>query len=261
MELNLLACRKEEYVDKNRLLKYEWDAIAGILAAVVAIILHFLHIIDEHIILPVVLTLMALLFINFMRHTSNNEKTAEQVELLLNTVSKMNDSLIVPDIILIGPRQLRTANEHFSNNIQGEATLFNVSLAMYRTQVLFDMLLGPILNNPHVSSIEFVLDVSQRKIWEAEIQPMVTNCKATHKVKEPRWCSLEKNLSFILSDTQPHGTTEALLSFWGEPFMSQSTSQNNPRYILHVQGHSELLTQLIELDRNCMIHNVELRNE
>ena len=76
-------------------------------------------------------------------------------------------------------------------------------------------------------------------------------------VNEPRWCVLQKNLSFILADTQPQGNAEALVSFWGEPFMSQSTDYNEPRYILHVQSHSELLTQLIELERNCHIHNSE----
>jgi hypothetical protein len=242
---------------KNRLLKYEWDAIAGILAAVVAIILHFLHIIDEHIILPVVLTLMALLFINFIRHTNNNEHTAEQVELILKTVSNISASLVMPDIVLIGPRQLRTSNEQFSKNMQGDVTLFNVCLSMYRTKALFDMLLGPIINNPHVSSIEFVLDTSQKEIWNTEIRPILTDSINAKKVKEPRWCSLQKNLSFILSDTQQHGATEALLSFWGEPFMSQSTAQNVPRYILHVQAHSELMTQLIELDRNCHIKNTQ----
>ena len=32
----------------KKLLSYEWDAIAGLLAAVDAIILHLLHIVDEH---------------------------------------------------------------------------------------------------------------------------------------------------------------------------------------------------------------------
>ncbi|MGA7749196.1 MAG: hypothetical protein WCA63_03525, partial [Gallionella sp.] len=61
-------------------LSYEWDAIAGILAAVVALILHLFNIVDEHILLSILLALMALLFINFMRHTQNNERTAGQVE-------------------------------------------------------------------------------------------------------------------------------------------------------------------------------------
>ena len=63
----------------KRFLSYEWDAIAGIATAVAASILHLLHMLDEGIMMPIVLVLMALLFINFMRHTRNNELTAEQV--------------------------------------------------------------------------------------------------------------------------------------------------------------------------------------
>ncbi len=240
---------------RNRMLSYEWDAIAGILAAVVAIVLHFLHIIDEHIILPVVLTLMALLFINFMRHTQHNEHTAEQVEHVHKMVTKINSALAVPDVVLIGPRQLRTSNERFARNMQGEAILFNVCLSMYRTQPLFEALLQPVIENPLVTSVQFTLDISQQGTWQTEILPKIVNSNGANKVKEPRWCALQKNLSFVLADTQPHGATEALLSFWGEPFMSQSTDRNVPRYIFHVQAHSELLTQLVELDRNCHIVN------
>jgi hypothetical protein len=239
------------------LLNYEWDAIAGILAAVVAIVLHFLHVIDEQIILPVVLTLMALLFINFMRHTRNNEHTADQVEYVQKIVSEIKTSLTVPDIVLIGPRQLREANEKFLRNMRGEVTLFNVCLSMYRTQSLFDSLLRPAIDNPHVTGLQFILDESQRGVWQTEVLPKISTSNNINKVKEPRWCSLDKNLSFILADTHPNGAAEALLSFWGEPFMSQSTERNIPRYILHVQAHSELITQLVELDRSCHIYNFE----
>lgn len=95
----------------KKLLRVEWDAVAGILAAVVAIILHFLHVVDEHVILPIVLALMALLFINFMRHTRNNELTAEQVERTGHILGDIQSALKVPDVILIGPRHLRSKNE------------------------------------------------------------------------------------------------------------------------------------------------------
>ncbi|MDE2258949.1 MAG: hypothetical protein KGK17_01285, partial [Betaproteobacteria bacterium] len=218
---------------------------------------HFLHVIDNQIILPIVLTLMALLFINFMRHTRNNDRTAEQVEHIQKIVTTISSSLAVPDILLIGPRHLRAANERFARNMCGEATLFNVCLSMYRTQPLFDALLRPLIENPLVTSVQFVLDASQQGTWQTEILPKIANSIAANKVKEPRWCSLQKNLSFILADAQSQGAAEALLSFWGEPFMSQSTDRNVPRYIFHIQAHSELLTQLIELDRSCQIHNSE----
>jgi hypothetical protein len=235
----------------KRFLNYEWDAIAGILAAAAAIMLHLLHIVDEHIILPIVLALMALLFINFMRHTRNNERTAEQVEQTQQMVAKMQSSLSTPDVVLIGPRQLRTANEQFARNMLGEAILFNVCLSMYRTQPLFDALLRPAIENPLVTSIKFVLDESQQALWQTEILPKITACGGNGKLREPHWCALSKNISFILADTQPEGAEEALLSFWGEPFMSQSTERNVPRYIFHIQAHSELLPHLVEMERNC----------
>lgn len=237
----------------KRFFSQDWDAIAGVLAAVAAIILHLLHIVDEHIILPIVLALMALLFINFMRHERNNEHTAEQVGQIQRMTAKIKSSLTIPEVMLIGPRQLRTTNEQFARSMHGEAILFNVCLSMYRTQMLFDMLLRPIVENALVTSIHFVLDESQKALWQTEILPKITACNGASKVREPHWCSLSKNLSFILADTQPSGAAEALLSFWGEPFMAQSTERNVPRYVFHVQAHSELLPHLVELERNCRL--------
>jgi len=42
---------------------------------------------------------------------------------------------------------------------------------------------------------------------------------------------------------------EAHLSFWGEPFMSRATGRDMPRYIFHVQRHSELIGRLVEIQR------------
>lgn len=238
----------------NRFYNYEWDAIAGILAAIAAIFLHLLHVVDEHIILPIVLALMALLFLNFMRHTRNNERTAVQVERTQEMVAKIKASLTIPDVVLIGPRQLHTVNEQFARNMRGEAILFNVCLSMYRTQPLFDALLRPVIGNPQVTSVQFVLDEGQQDLWQAEVLPKITAMDNIGKVQEPHWCSLSKNISFILADTQPNGATEALLSFWGEPFMAQSTERKIPRYIFHIQTHSELLPHLVELDRKCRMH-------
>ncbi len=204
----------------------------------------------EHIILPIVLALMALLFISFMRHEHNNERTAGQVDQIQRMTAKIKSSLTIPDVVLVGPRQLRAVNEQFARNMQGEAILFNVCLSMYRTQMLFDMLLRPTIENPQVTSIHFVLDESQKELWKTEILPKITACSGSSKVQEPHWCNLGKNLSFILADTQPEGATEALLSFWGEPFMAQSTERDVPRYIFHVQAHSELLPHFVELERN-----------
>ena len=127
----------------NRFYSYEWDAIAGILAAIAAIFLHLFHVVDEHIILPIVLALMALLFLNFMRHTRNNERTAVHVERTHEMVAKIKASLAIPDVVLIGPRQLHTANVQFARNMRGEAIFFNVCLSMYRNTAAFRRLAAP----------------------------------------------------------------------------------------------------------------------
>jgi len=234
----------------NKLLSYEWDAIAGILAAILGIILHLLHVVDEQVILPIVLALMALLFINFMRHTRNNELTAEEVERTGHLVRSIQSTLKQPDIVLVGPRQLRAVNDQFARHMSGDVIYFNVCLSMYETQPLFDALLRPAIENAMVRSIQFVLDEDQKKLWDEAVRDKIANCTGHERVSEPRWCKLSKSISFILADSQQSGGTEALLSFWGEPFMAQSTNSDMPRYIFYIQKNSELLTHLTALQHH-----------
>ena len=236
----------------KRFLSYEWDAIAGIATAVVATILHLLHVVDERVMLPIVLALMALLFINFMRHARNNEITAERVDRTEHAVGKIQAGLKLPEVILVGPQHVRTANERFVKHMRGDTIWFNVCLSMYRPQPLFDALLKPAVENPMVTSIEFVLDESQKELWQQVVQPKIAGCVGHEKVREPRWRRLKKNVSFILADSHLSDGTEALLSFWGEPFMAESVERQVPRFIFHVQKHSELLPHLVELERCCV---------
>jgi len=233
----------------QRFLSLEWDAIAGIIAAVVAIALHLLHVVDEHVILPIILALMALLFINFMRHARSNEATAEEVTRTTHAVGQIQAALAPPDVVLIGPRHLRAKNEQFVRRMSGETVWYNVCLSMYAPPALFDALLRPALENPAVSSIQFVLDESQKPAWARDILPKIAACAGREKVREPHWRRLPRTISYILADSQTSGGAEALLSFWGEPFMAQTTGHDVPRYIFHVQRHSELLPHLEELLR------------
>lgn len=235
----------------KKLFSYEWDAIAGLLAAVIAITLHSLHIVDEQVILPIVLALIGLLFLNFMRHARHNDLTAEQVERTEQAVNRIQAALVPADIVLVGPRQLRSANEQFARSMRGDSLWFNVCLSMYKPEPLFDALLRPAIENPMVTSIQFMLDEDQRDMWNAVVHPRIASCAGHHKVRTPHWCTLSKNISFILADSQVSGGAEALLSFWGEPFMAQSTARDLPRYIFHVQKHSELLPHLAELAHRC----------
>jgi hypothetical protein len=186
----------------KKFLSYEWDAIAGIVTAVTASVLHLLHMLDEEVMLSVVLALIALLFINFMRHTRNNEITAEQVDRTEAEVRKIHAGLELPEVVLVGPRHLRTNHEQFLKHMKGDSIWFNVCLSMYRTQALFDALLRPAIENPTVLSIQFILDDRQKDVWRETILPKINACTGHAKVHEPRWCSLGKE-HLIHSRRQP----------------------------------------------------------
>jgi len=53
----------------------------------------------------------------------------------------------------------------------------------------------------------------------------------------------------VRANTTASGSTECLLSFWGEPFMARGSGRDVSRYIFHVAGHSELIERIAELDR------------
>lgn len=104
-----------------------------------------------------------------------------------------------------------------------------------------------ILHMLHVVT-DSVLDEDQRQRWQ-RLRSRIDGCQGHAKVRKPRWGKLEKTTSYILGDNQASGGMEALLSFWGEPFMSKDTRRDIPRFIFHVQKGSELLPHLVELSR------------
>src|SRR5690606_30684900 len=126
---------------------------------------------------------------------------------------------------------------------------FNVCFLMFKSQEVFDLLLRPAIENPVVRSIQFISDESERGLWEENMLPKIRECGESQKVLEPRWRTLPQTVSFILADTEDKGQTEALLSFWGEPFMARTVDKQVPRYVFWVHGHSDLVAQLVDMER------------
>lgn len=233
----------------KRLRHLDWDAVAGVVAAVTALVLHLLHVVHEGVLLAIALVLLALMLIRDLRREERDKLTTEVVGRTETALLKLQTTLSPPDIILIGPQDLRAETERFARRAHGEMTWFNVCLLMFVPQSLFDVLLRPAIENPHVTAIRFILDRSERERWQTKVLPKVAACTAKDKVLEPHWCDLRESISFILAAVEPGGAMEAHVSFWGEPFMVQVTGQDIPRYILHVQAHSELVSRLVEIQR------------
>lgn len=234
----------------KQLRSYDWDAIAGIIAATAAIVMHFLHIIEQEVLMTITVVLIALLFIRDLRRERNVEEMQARIFESHTALQTIQASLTPSDAILIGPAQLRAASRQFCANARGEMIWFHVCLSMFRPQALFDDLLRPAIENPQVTSIQFVLDEGQKPLWESDVFPKIRQCRNHERVRPPRWTTINESVSFIVSDSGANGTPECLLSFWGEPFMARSTARDVPRYIFHVQSHSELVTRFIEMERN-----------
>lgn len=230
--------------------RYDWDAVAGIVAAAAALVLHLLHIIQPEILLTITLVLMAILLLRQLRHEEREERVENATARTEQTILALQDALKLPEVVLIGPRHLRSASESFARQARGDMVWFNVCLMMFRPQELFDCLLKPAVENPRVTRIEFVLDEGERDHWRNHVVPKLAACRGREKVVEPRWGALKENVSFVLADRESDGQVEAQLSFWGEPFMARTTGHDVPRYIFHVQAHSELVTHLVELARS-----------
>lgn len=237
----------------KRILRFDWDVIAGIVAAVLAVVLHLLHVIDVDVVFTIVLVLLALLLFRDLRRESHDERLSETVQEAKQALEEIRLSIHPAEAILIGPRNLRAESRRFCETTQGEMVWFNVCFLMFRTQEVFDIMLRPAIDNPHITSIRFTANESERPLWEKYIQPRLKECPNGKKVEEPRWSQLPETVSFILADVDQDGNTEALLSFWGEPFMARTITHQVPRYIFRVQSHSDLITRLVELERQHRI--------
>lgn len=233
----------------KKLFTIELDLVIGIVAAAAALLLHRLHMVDDDVMISLTVILIAILFIRDLRRDQTHEKMQTIIETNRDTLQRIQTSLVPPDIILIGPSQLREASKQFSVRAHGDMTWFHVCLSMFKPQPLFDALLRPAIENPRVTSIQFVLDKSEKTLWDTEVMPKVNACSGGDKIKV-HWTTIDESISLIISDRGTSGRPECLLSFWGEPFMARSVERNVPRYVLHVQAHSELIAHLVEMERN-----------
>jgi hypothetical protein len=162
---------------RHWLRRYDWDAVAGIVAAAAALILHLLHVVQSDILLTITLVLVALLLLRQLRHEEREERVEEMTGRTEQMIVKLHDVLKAPEVVLVGPRHLRAASEAFARQARGDMLWFNVCLMMFRPQELFDCLLRPAVENPQVTRIEFVLDEGERANWREHVMPKLAACR------------------------------------------------------------------------------------
>jgi len=233
----------------KRMLGIDWDVVAGIAAAVIAIVLHLLHVVHADVLLTIVLVQLAILLFRDLRREGYDEHLGESVQQIRRDIRRIEASLEAPAAVLVGPRDLRAESRRFVATARGDIVWFNVCFLMFRSQEVFDLLLKPAIENPLVTSVQFISDDTEKELWEKNMLPKIRECAQGKKVLEPRWRALPQTISFILADTEHKGKSEALLSFWGEPFMARTVEKQVPRYVFWVHGHSDLVAQLVDMER------------
>lgn len=229
---------------------FEWEAIAGLIAAVAAIVLHFLHLTDVNILRVITLVLVALLFLRDLRSEERWSAMADASHLSVRLLEEIKESTHPAEIDLIGPSRLRQATLQFAARVQGDVVWFNACPQMFESKEVCGVILQPFLANAGVTAIRLVLDHRQQERWRSHVEATLQAYSGSSRIAPPTWGQLDSGVSFVIAETDSvDGKAEALVSFWGEPFMAVHHDRHVPGYIIHVREHSELIGRLREVER------------
>lgn len=226
------------------------DVIAIIAASIGAIVLHHLGIIPETYVISILLFLLAL-------HALQEALRGEEIKEDIKTITR-NVLVADPEVELIKPRELLIYTEEFALKNRGEVWWFNACCAMFRSQELFDRLLKTSIESSRTTKIYFVMDKTMKEAWDNDVRPKIEMCRGRDKVQEPVWRDIDESIAFQMIDVgADKEAKEALLGFWGEPFMMElgSEGQHVPRYLIHVKSQSELISRLQDIFVRCRLKN------
>lgn len=222
----------------------EFDILAIIIASLLGIILHALHLLPEEFIVSLILLLLAL---HALHSATESSKHSEVHTRLLEAADKLED----PEIRLIPSQEIFRKGEDLALRNRGEMWWFNTPLG-FKNQKIFDQILKPAMENPRTKKISFILDQRFKETWEKDVKPKINKTKGHEKVEEPRWRSIREKTAFRMIDTQTDkDEKEAHLTILERPFIMhiQNTEKEafHPRYMFHVKSHSKLIQDLKDL--------------
>ena len=234
------------------LLRIDWDVIAGIVAAITAMLLSFMGIVTQGVALGIILLLCALLLVRDLRREAREHRVFDKLDMLKRHLTNLASTVRQTDVCLIGPKRMRQDFAEFVTSVYGEVRWFNACCRMFHRQEVFDATMRPLIDNPNVTSILLLCRPDERKSWETDLSPKLRKCEHGGKVRGPFWGPIRGNVSFLLGDVDGDGKDEALVSVLDEPFASYNQGLTVPRYILRIYSQSALMLQLGDLARHAM---------
>jgi len=220
------------------------DVAAILIASISAIILKHLGMLPEAHVISFILFLLA---IHALQEMVKNEEVQKDIKYISQRISAPD-----PELEIIKPSELLFRTEEFALRNRGEDWWFNPCASMFRSDELFDRLLRSSIENPRTTKIIFIMKPDMRSIWEKEVQPKIDKYNGKEKVKPPVWNDIDEGIAFRMIDTGAEKESkEALLTFWGEPFMMEYETRGKkgqmPRYAIYTRSHSELIPRLKDI--------------
>lgn len=233
------------------LLRIDWDVVAGIIAAVVAMLLSFMGLVSETVGRGIILLLCALLLVRDLRGEAREHRMFDKLDVIKRHVATLTAAKQA-DIHLIGPKRMRQEFAEFATTVYGDVRWFNACCRMFRRQEVFDATLRPFLENPNVTAIHLVCRPEERQFWLTDLLPKLKKCDHGDKVRPPLWGPIRTNVSFVLGDVDGDGKDEAVLSIIEEPFAAANQGPAVPRFLIRVFSHCDLITLLEDMSRHAM---------
>lgn len=234
------------------LLRVDWDVIAGIAAAIIAMLLSFMGLVSEAVARGIILLLCALLLVRDLRRESREHRMFDKLDLLKRNLIGLSSTVRETDVSLVGPKRMRADVLDFTTALYGEVRWFNACCRMFHRQEVFDSTLRPLLDNPNVTSVLLLCRPDERRYWEADLRPKLRSCEHGGKVRGPFWGGIRGNISFLLGDVDGDGRDEALVSILDEPFAAYNDGPTVPRYVLRIYSQSPLMLHIQEMARHAM---------
>ncbi|GBE17789.1 hypothetical protein BMS3Abin16_00377 [archaeon BMS3Abin16] len=233
------------------LAKENFDIVAVIVASFLALVLHAADLLPETYILPLILFLLALHVLHEMRSEIKHD---QEVAVIHSNISSIDMKIKAGEISLIKPSELLEHTREMALKNKGEIWWFNICINMFLSDVVFENVFKPAIENKDTTRIIPVLKDEYRKTWERDVTPKIKSCSGAENVSSPVWVeSIDENIAFIAIDSGEKPQKEADIAVWGEPFMAEYMTHEGglkksvPRYLIHVKSDSELIYRLKDI--------------
>lgn len=233
----------------RKLLCVEWDTLAGVAAAALAMVLSFFDLVSPTTVRAILLLIVALILLRELRRDSRETRYAEHLDVMRQDMRSLLDKNGGAGIFLISPAALLHEFQDFAAHLHGEVTWYNACCGMFCRAEAFQATLGQLMVNPEIDAIHLLCDHREQPLWENDVAAHVRQHALAEKVRVPLWGDLSASLSFLVGSRRGDNRPQALIAIIEEPFASRGRFLRVPRYLLKVHDGSSLLADIKEVIR------------